>query len=103
MSTKTSDFAKNLKHFRQQKGYTLKEFASLLDTQMNNLARWERGVVEPKIYIVARMAEALGVSIDQLCGVANASDTPELQRLYTKLQNLSDEDLAFVSGFVERL
>jgi transcriptional regulator with XRE-family HTH domain len=60
-------------------------------------SRWETGDVTPHFDTIVRLADTLGVSLDELAGRKDvASETairnPELNRLCRKVDQLPDED-----------
>jgi transcriptional regulator with XRE-family HTH domain len=55
-------FAANLRHARAAAGMTQEALAQAADLNVTSLARIERGERSPGIEIVAKLAQALGVS-----------------------------------------
>lgn len=54
--------------YRQRKGWTQEELAEASNLHRSYVSQIERGLVNPSIETLARIAEALGVSIcDLLC------------------------------------
>ena len=93
MSDFSSLFGQNLKKLRIEKGFSQKDFSTHLCTANNNLLRWEKGEVIPKIDIVHKMANALGCSIDKLCTEDtenNSSNdlTPQINKLTNKQKSI---------------
>ena len=56
----------NILRFRREKGLSLVQLARRLDTHPSNVKRWERGRVSPRWETVVRIAEALGVPVEDL-------------------------------------
>ena len=54
-------FGNNLKRHRKAKGYSLREFAAIADIDHAMIDRYERGVTNPSLTTVARLAEALEI------------------------------------------
>jgi transcriptional regulator with XRE-family HTH domain len=59
--------------------------------------RWENGNAVPLFATVVKIADILDVSLDELAGRTETNDqtpihNPELNRLYQKVDQLSDED-----------
>ena len=84
-------FNEKLTVLRKEKGMNMTEFADLLGTSKQVIARYEKGENTPKITTVAHYAEVLGVSLQYLInenctdrsGIAqdNKKNSPEEQGL----------------------
>ena len=62
-----SMYLKNLKKLRQKKGWSQEKLAREAGISYNTLIKIERGVIKnPKIDTIIKIANALGVSIDEL-------------------------------------
>lgn len=59
-----------LKEYRMKALMSQKELAEKLGTSNMNVSRYEAGTREPKIEMLVKMAELLGVTVDQLVGKA---------------------------------
>ena len=60
---------KNLAKIRRQKGWSQEKLAHQAGISYNTLIKIERnGIGNPKIETVIKLAEALGISIDELVG-----------------------------------
>jgi transcriptional regulator with XRE-family HTH domain len=58
-----------LKRLRERAGLTQRQAAEASGVPLGTLRRWEQDVAEPLLSGAARLAEALGVSLDELAGV----------------------------------
>jgi len=57
----------NIKKFRQKKKFTQDKLARLADIPYTSITKIETGVIKkPSVQAVAKIAKALGISIDQL-------------------------------------
>lgn len=63
-----SDFAKNLKKYRKQKGYSQAGLAKELHYGSTAIANYESGRNEPSFAVLLRLAELLEVTVDELLG-----------------------------------
>jgi transcriptional regulator with XRE-family HTH domain len=54
-------FGNNLKRHRKAKGYSLRQIAALADIDHAMVDRYERGVTNPSLTTVAKLAEALEI------------------------------------------
>ena len=64
--------AQNIRKLRQKKGLSQEKLARLADISTATLVKIEAGIAkEPTITTVTKIADALGVSIDELVGRKN--------------------------------
>ena len=86
----SEDFAKvlrdNMRDVMRQRGFTQTWLAAKTDIPEATVSRYLSGVHNPKIEYVARMASAMGVSIDYLMGLSSSSvpdqpPSPEIRAL----------------------
>lgn len=64
------ELARNLKQKRTEKGYTREKLGTLAEVSPGTIALYENGTSKaPSLPIVAKLAQALEVSIDELCGI----------------------------------
>lgn len=82
-----SDFAKNLKRFRKQKGYSQQKLAKALDYGYTAIANYESGRNEPSLDTLVILADTLDVSVDELLGVKLKSEEKRLLIFFKKLNN----------------
>jgi len=61
-------FGESLRHIRKSRGMTLEEMAKLLGSSKQALSRYERNERTPKITVAARIADTLGVSLEDMHG-----------------------------------
>lgn len=62
-------FRKRLKDARKEKGLTIADLAEAAETSVSSMWGYENGRTYPSIDTAARMAKALGVTIDYLAGL----------------------------------
>ena len=86
----SADFAKvlrdNMRDIMKQRGFTQNWLAAQTDIPEATISRYLSGIHNPKIEYVARMAAAMGVSIDYLMGLSSSSipdqpPSPEIRAL----------------------
>lgn len=70
------EFAERLKRFRKAKNLTQQELADLLGVSNKSVSRWESGGGYPDVALLAPLARALGVTVDDLL-----CDEPPLRTL----------------------
>lgn len=68
------------------------DLAKKLDVHAPIIGRYERGEVKPSIEVAAKLAQALGVSLDYLTGITDLQLDQELISKINDLQALSEED-----------
>jgi repressor LexA len=66
-----NDIGKRIAELRRERGYNQEQLAEMAMLNRVTLARYETGVIEPGALAIGRIADALGVSTDEiLCRVA---------------------------------
>lgn len=58
--------AKNLERFRTERQMTQEELAKRVGVSQPAIAQYEAGTAVPKLYVTIKLADALGVKIDDL-------------------------------------
>ncbi len=85
-------FNKRLADVRKQKGLSQSELADMIDSTSITIGRYERDEVKPSIEVAAKIAGALGISLDYLAGITdNNLDSAILQKILD-VQKLNDND-----------
>ena len=66
-----NDIGKRLAELRRERGYNQDQLAEMAMLNRVTLARYETGVIEPGVFALSRLADALGVTTDEiLCRTA---------------------------------
>ena len=90
-----SDFAKNLRQFRKEKGYTQIELAKLINYGYTAIANYESTRNEPSLDTLIELARILDVTTDELIGAHPLTDEnqilPRYKRLSAKNQRIVSE------------
>lgn len=60
--------SQNLRNLRQAKGVSQTEVAKQIKAQRGTYSAWERGLAEPSICFLIKIAKYHGVSVDELVG-----------------------------------
>ena len=68
-------FGERLKELRKAAGLTQTGLADALLLHPQTVSKWERGFSEPDISQLGDLADALGVSLEKLCGQEDAAET----------------------------
>jgi transcriptional regulator with XRE-family HTH domain len=92
-----ANFAQRLKELRTTRKLTQNRLAELLNVKPRVYSRWETGDAVPHFDTIVRLADILGVTLDEMAGRTDSPTqatirNPELNRLYRKVDQLSDED-----------
>lgn len=62
-----ASFGQNVRRLRGLSGFTQERLADKADLDPTYISGIERGVRNPTLLIIARLAKALGVSLSELC------------------------------------
>ena len=85
-------FAQRLLQARKKRKMSQEELAKLLGVHSPIVGRYERGEVKPSIEVAAKIAEALGVSLDYLTGLSEQELDQTLLHQINELQALQADD-----------
>lgn len=98
------NFTEIIKKLRNDRDKNQSEIAEAVGLKTNTYQAYERGVAEPKIETLCKLADFYGVSTDFLLGrVANAdSKSAELEKLERIAGTLPPEDVAVLLVVAER-
>ena len=67
-------FRENLRECRLQAGLTMQQLADKINVRYLSIYRWETGKRSPALVHVVAIAEALGMSLPELLGIANEEE-----------------------------
>ena len=90
------DFGQNLARYRTKQGYTHAAFSEKTGVHVTNLSKYERGKSTPTLEVAEKLAQGLGVTIDELIYGPSAQraesqlSDEQLLRLFTKTQDLDE-------------
>ena len=74
-------FGDNVARARKARGLSRAELADKLGSSAPVMGRYERGEMTPSVEIAAKLADALGVSLDYLTGRTSAAATADDEAL----------------------
>lgn len=90
------DFGQNMMLIRKQKKLSQAALGKIIGTSGDVIGRYERGDIKPSVDVVAKIADALEVSIDFLVGkTATRIDKKILKRI-EDIEALNEEGRKFV-------
>jgi transcriptional regulator with XRE-family HTH domain len=102
-------FGERLLRLRQARGYSQRELGDRVGVSQRMMTYYEREAEHPPAYLLPRLAEALGVTVDELMGVRPVKEqaaAPRNTRLWRKLRDiekLPPGDRKAVLKFVDAL
>lgn len=96
-------FSKRLTAARKEKGLSQGELADKVDSTSITIGRYERDEVKPPLEAAAKIAAALGVSLDYLAGLSdNQVDTATLNKII-EIQTLAEADRRHIMTTIDAL
>jgi len=96
-------FGKRLRRARGATGLSQRELAERADIADKYLSRIELGAATPSVFVVARLAQALGESLDSLTGLSLEPDQPEIAAVRELMRGRSAKERSRVLRVVEAL
>lgn len=99
---------KNLAKIRKQSGRTQRNLSILLGFSQELISKYERGLSNPSIQSLKKMATFFNCSVDFLIDYTDnpsphCSLDENQSKLFTKYNQLSDIDKARVDGYIDSL
>jgi transcriptional regulator with XRE-family HTH domain len=104
----TGSFGHRIMRFRQARGLTQEELAELLGTSQRVISYYENDAHEPNATMLSKLAEAFGVSVDDLVAIADPRqelmkrDTI-LARKFLEAENLPPSDRKTILQIIDAL
>lgn len=95
-----SSFAERLKELRKKAGYTQESLSEVLAISFMTVRRWESGKVTPRMDEMKKLAQALGVTDDELLNVKQETGTWQLR---IEVANDFKQEVIDVSKSVPRI
>jgi transcriptional regulator with XRE-family HTH domain len=100
--------SKNVQRVRKAHRFTQATLAEAAETTTETVSRIERGILEPSASLLARLATALGVSMDTLAGLAPskgrlAGPEPEVRRILRHLRGLEPRAVRRIAAVVQMI
>jgi len=96
-----NNFGDNLMLTRKKKKLSQAALGKLIGTSGDVIGRYERGDITPSIEVVAKMADALEVSVDYLIGKTSFLFDKEIFERIEAVSKLSEENKAFVFRLID--
>lgn len=101
---------KQLRRFRESAGLSMRELARILEVDHSNIRYWEQTGQIPRSDVLAPMAKALGVTVEDLLGESRprrlASPAGKMRQLFDAASRLprsqQEKILAILEPFITR-
>ncbi len=93
--------ADNMMILRKKKELSQAELGKMIGTSGDVIGRYERGDISPSIDAVAKIADALEVSVDYLIGKTRMELDKNTMRRFEDISSLSDENKNFVLNMID--
>ena len=101
LKTYRMDFGDNMMLLRKRKKLSQSALGKIIGTSGDVVGRYERGDIAPSIGVVAKIADALEVSVDYLIGKTDMLlDRDAIDRL-VRISRLNDENKRFVLNMID--
>lgn len=108
-------FVKNLNEMMQRRGVSQSDIAKKLNVTSATVSNWCAGVKYPRIDVMQRLADMLGIGLGELIaenGLQDVEDrdrlealhqNPRLGLLFDRQRNMSESDIEMMIGLAERI
>ena len=93
--------ADNMMLLRKKKELSQAELGKMIGTSGDVIGRYERGDISPSIEAVAKIADALEVSVDYLIGKTKMELDKNTMRRIEDISTLSEENKNFVLNMID--
>ncbi|MGN7723599.1 helix-turn-helix domain-containing protein [Chitinophaga sp. 22620] len=95
-------FAERMQEKRQEKELSQQDLATLVETSKNMISRYETGKMVPSIEMGAKIATALGTTLDYLVLGFVPQITPnEAKTILVEVESLPEEDLKHIMAVID--
>ena len=96
-------YTDRLREAREALGWSQAKLARNAGIDKRSAGRYEAGLVAPSIQVAAKLATALGKSLDHMAGLAPSASDPALSSLIAKLQQLPPDRRDLVKALINVL
>lgn len=94
-------FGDNMMLIRKKKKLSQAALGKIIGTSGDVVGRYERGDIKPSIDVVAKIADALEVSVDYLIGKTNLILDKESLHRIEDISNLKEENKKFIFNLID--
>lgn len=96
-------FPARLREAREALGWSQAKLARNAGIDKRSAGRYELGLVAPSIQVAAKLATALGKSLDHMAGLAPSASDPAASALLAKIQQLPQDRRELVKALIQVL
>ena len=90
-------------HFRKLHQWNQGQLAEKLGVRASNVSRWETDKVRPNLGTLGKIAEALGIGLEELTHQTSPSISQSEVGLINQLKRLDEEDQKLIKRMVDAL
>ena len=100
---KMSTIGEKLRKLRKEKGLSLDELAKETQSSKSYLWELEKGTKNPSAEKLSELAQYFGVTLDYLIKENENKTFDTAQRIFTRVNNLSEDDQKKIESIIETL
>lgn len=95
---------KKVAQLRKLKDWTQDDLAKMLNVHKSHVSRWESGRMLPKVDTLKRLAEVLGVGLDELTGdFSSSAVNRDVSQMVRDLDSLAEDDRLVVRKVIDAM
>jgi transcriptional regulator with XRE-family HTH domain len=97
-------FKERLRELREQQGLTQEQLGKLINLAQQTISHYEKGLIQPDLETLIRIAEILNTTTDYLLGTSDSRHRPGSKNpLHDLLDILNNEEERHTESFVRYL
>jgi transcriptional regulator with XRE-family HTH domain len=104
MESQKKLLGRRIRELRKARGFTQEQLAERTDLDYTSIGALERGVFNPSLNTAGKLADALGISIQQLITIPNGKPATEkevrLHHIAERLDKLDPKSLKLINEFI---
>ena len=90
-------------HFRKLHQWNQSQLAEKLGVRASNISRWETDKVRPNLGTLEKIADALGIGLEELTHQSSPLTNPSEVGLVNQIKRLDEEDQMLIKRMVDAL
>ena len=94
-------FNTNLEYLRKRKGWTQSQLGDKLGVTWGIISHWEKGIRQPKMEMVGKIAELFGVGADILFKDLRLEENPKEQELINNVRMMTPAEQEKVLAMID--
>lgn len=98
--------SEKIKKLRVEKGYTQEDVATFLGVAPQTVYKYEKGINEPDVATISKLADFFDVSVDYLLGRDTINEPIEIaasMKDKADLSRMSEKDKEYILGLIDSL